>query len=189
MNDLVSVPDADLGDTDDAAAERCRRLFIGWARKAQIERVRWVMKVSGQTEGDVEAFAAHEAGNLARMMPLIREKHRAEPEWNPGTPDEFAVNMLLRQVTDASMAYRTRGLLGSSWKSYGKLSQAAQGKFEGQIMQMIVVSRVRATARAASFNKKFDDRPLPTTQEEADRLMADMFSEILGRQVDAPKGS
>jgi hypothetical protein len=33
---------------------------------------------------------------------------------------------------------------------------------------------------------KFNDRPLPATQEEADQLMADIGSEALGRQVSAP---
>ena len=186
--ELASVPEADLGDSDAAAAERCRRLFIAWAHESRIDRVRWVLKASGQTEGNVEAYATFESNDLCRIMPLIREKHRAEPEWDPGTPDEFALNMLRNTVLDASMAYRTRGLLGSSWKSYGGLSGAAQGKFEGQLVQLIVMSRVRFSARAAKFNETFNDRPLPTTKEEADQLSADMFSEILGRRVDTPKG-
>jgi hypothetical protein len=31
VNPLETVPNEALGDTDEAAAERCRRLFIGWA--------------------------------------------------------------------------------------------------------------------------------------------------------------
>lgn len=185
-NELGSVPDAALDD-DDAATERCRRLFIGWAREVGIDRVRWAMKVSGQIEGDVEAFAANEASDLGRMMALIRHKHRDESDWNPGTSDEFAANVLLRQIRDASMNYRTRGIFGSSWKPYANLSAAAQGKFEGHVMRVITISQVRRSLQVAKFTKAFDHRPLPTTKEEADQLMADMISEVLGRRVDAPK--
>jgi hypothetical protein len=154
VNEIASVPDADLGDTDDDAAERCRRLFVRWAHEVRIERVRWITKASGPTETDAETFAMDEASNLGRIMPLIREKHRDEPEWNPGTSDEFASRMLLRQVTDSSMGYRTRGLLGANWRSYSQLSQAAQGKFEGEIWRMIALSQARVAVRAAAFDAK-----------------------------------
>ena len=184
VNPLEAAPDEALGDTDEAAAERCQRLFIGWAREAGVDRVRWIMKVDGNMEADVAAYAAHEADDLRRLMALIRHKHRNEPNWDPGTPDEFAAGMLLRQVQDLSMGYRTRGMFGSSWKEYGRLSAAAQGKFEGLVMRMVAVSQARRSAQVAEFNRKFDDRPIPTTKEEADQLMADMVSEVIGRRVE-----
>jgi len=186
VNALETVPNEALGDTDEAAAERCRRLFIGWAREAGIDRVRWIMKVEGNMEDDVAAYAAYKADDLLRLMALIRHKHRNEPDWDPGTPDEFAAGMLLQQTQDLLMGYRTRGMFGTSWKEYGRLSAAAQGKFEGHVLRMATISRARRSAQVAAFNRKFGDRPIPTTKEEADRLMADMFSEILGRRVDPP---
>jgi tetratricopeptide (TPR) repeat protein len=186
LNALETVPNEALGDTDEAAAERCRRLFIGWAREAGIDRVRWIMKVEGDMEADVAAYADHEADGLLRLMALFRLKHRNEPDWDPGTSDEFAGGMLLRQAQDLSMGYRTRGMFGTSWKTYGKLSAAAQGKFEGHILRMVAVSHARRSAQVAAFNRKFDDRPLPTTKEEADRLMADMISEVVGRRIEPP---
>ena len=186
VNPLENVPSEALGDTDEAAAERCRRLFIEWAREAGIDRVRWIMKVEGNMEADVAAFADHEADGLLRLMALIRLKHRDEPDWDPGTPDEFAAGMLLRQAQDLSMGYRTRGMFGTSWKEYGKLSAATQGKFEGLVMRMVTISHARRSAQVAAFNRKFDDRPIPTTKAEADQLMADMISEVIGRRVEPP---
>ena len=120
-------------------------------------------------------------------MALIRHKHRNEPEWDPGTPDEFAAGMLMRQAQDLSMGYRTRGMFGTSWKEYGRLSAATQGKFEGHVLRMVTISHARRSAQVAAFNRKFDDRPIPTTKEEADRLMADMISEVIGRRVEPPR--
>jgi tetratricopeptide (TPR) repeat protein len=119
-------------------------------------------------------------------MTLIRHKHRDDPDWDPGTPDEFAGGMLLRQAQDMSMGYRARGMLGSSWKEYARLSPAAQGKLEGLVMRMIAISQVRRSAQVAAFNRKFDDRPIPTTKAEADQLMADTISEVIGRRVEPP---
>ena len=150
VNPLENVPSDALGDTDEAAAERCRRLLIDWAREAGIDRVRWIMKVEGNKEADVAAHAAHEAEDLLRLMVLIRHKHRNEPEWDPGTPDEFAGGMLMRQVQDLSMGYRTRGMFGSSWKEYSRLSAATQGKFEGLVMRMVAISHARRSAQVAA---------------------------------------
>ena len=187
MNPLEAAPDEALGDTDEAAAERCRRLFIGWAGEAGVDRVRWITKVDGNIEAGVAAYAAHEADDLHRLTALIRHKHRNEPDWDPGTPDEFAAGMLLRQVQDLSMGYRTRGMFGSSWKEFGRLSAAAQGKLEGLVMRMVAVSHARRSAQVAEFNRKFDDQTIPTTKEEADQLMADMVSEVIGRRVEPSK--
>jgi hypothetical protein len=52
-------------------------------------------------------------------------------------------------------------------------------------LAMIVVSRHRLSLRVATFNAKFNDRPLRKNKEESDALMAEMFSEILGRRVEA----
>jgi tetratricopeptide (TPR) repeat protein len=186
VNSLETVPTEALGDTDEAAAERCRRLLIGWAREAGIDRVRWIVKVEGDQEADVAAYATHEADGLLRLVALIRHKHRNESEWDPGTPDEFAAGMLMRQAQDLSVTYRTRGMFGTSWKPYGKLSAATQGKFEGHVMRMVTIARARRSAQVAAFARKFDDRPLPTTQKEADQLMADMISEAIGRRVEPP---
>ena len=186
VNALETVPNEALGDTDEAAAERCRRLLIGWAREAGIDRVRWIMKVEGDMEADGAAYADQQADGLLRLMALIRLKHRNEPDWDPGTPDEFAGDMLLRQAQDLSMGYRTRGMFGTSWKTYDRLSAAAQGKFEGHVLRMVAVSQARRSAQVAAFNCKFDDRPLPTTRVESDRLMADMVSEVVGRRVEPP---
>jgi tetratricopeptide (TPR) repeat protein len=92
--------------------------------------------------------------------------------------------MLLRQAQDMSMGYRARGMLGSSWKKYARLSGASQGKFEGLVMRMVAISHARRAAQVAAFNRKFDDRPLPTTRAQADQLMADMISEVIGRSVE-----
>lgn len=186
VNRLEDAPDDALGDSDEAAAERCRRLFLSWAKDAGIDRVRWITKAEGNREDDLAAYAIHEADDLLRLMALIRHKHRDEPEWDPGTSDEFASGMLLRQTQDMSMVYRTRGMLGSSWKQYPRLSAAAQGKFEGLVMRMITISHARRSAQVAAFDRKFDDRPIPTSKAEADQLMADMVSEVLGRRVEPP---
>jgi hypothetical protein len=186
VNALETVPNEALGDTDDAAAERCRRLFIGWAREAGIDRVRWITKVEGNMEDDVAAYANHYSDSLLRTMELIRHKHRNDPDWDPGTPDEFAVRMLLNQSQDGSMGYRTRGMFGTSWKDYRRLSPATHGKLHGYARRIVTLARAREAAQVDAFNRKFGDRPLPTTKEESDRLMADMFSEILGRRVEPP---
>jgi parallel beta-helix repeat protein len=144
------------------------------------------MKVEGNMEDDVAAYADNETDGLLRLMALIRHKHRNESGWDPGTPNEFAVDMLMRQVQDLSMGYRTRGMFGTSWKEYGRLSAAAQGKFEGYVLRMVTISHARRSAQVAAFHRKFDDRPIPTTKEEADRLMADMISEAIGRRVEPP---
>ena len=60
------------------------------------------------------------------------------------------------------------------------------GCIEGQIYHMIAISQARAHVRVQAINAKFDDRRLPTTKAEADQLMADMISDILGRRVDPP---
>lgn len=186
VNPLKTIAADALGDSDEAAAERCRRLLRSWAKDVGIDRVRWMMKAEGNREDDVAAYAAYEADDLLRLMALIRHKHRDEPEWDPGTPDEFAGGMLLRQMRDMSMGYRARGMLGSSWKEYARLSAAAQGKFEGLVMRMVAISQARRAAQVAAFNRKFDDRPIPTTKAEADQLMADMISEVIGRRVEPP---
>jgi hypothetical protein len=188
VNQLEAVPDESLGDTDEAAAERCRRLFIGWAREVGIDRVRWITKAEGNREDDVAAYAAWEADDLLRVITLIRHKHRDDHDWDPGTPHECAGGVLLRQAQDMSMGYRARGILGSSWKEYSRLSAAAQGKFEGLVMRMIAISQARRAAQVAAFKRKFDDRPIPTTKAEADQLMADMISEVIGRRVEPPAG-
>lgn len=182
VNPLETVPDGDLGDTDAAAAERCRRLFLSWAKEAGIDRVRWIMKVEGNREDGVAAYAAHDADDLLRLMALIRHKHRDEPEWDPGTSDEFAARMLLRQTQDMSMGYRTRGMFAFSWKEYPRLSAATQGKFEGLVMRMVAVSHARRSAQAAALGRKLDDRPL-TTKDEAEP-MADRISEDEGRSAE-----
>ena len=186
INDLEGISDDALDDSDEAAAERCRRLFNSWAKEAGIDRVRWIMKVDGNREDTVAAYAAHEADDLLRLMTLIRHKHRDDPEWDPGAPDEFAASMLLRQARDMSVEYRTRGVFGSSWKGYAGLSEAAQGKFEGAVMRIVAVSRARRSAKVEKFARKFEDRPIPTTQAEADQLMADMITEVIGRRVEPP---
>ena len=173
VNPLENVPSDALGDTDEAAAERCRRLLTDWAREAGIDRVRWIMKVEGNMEADVAAHAAHEAEDLLRLMLLIRHKHRNEPEWDPGTPDEFAGGMLMRQVQDLSMGYRTRGMLGSSWKEYSRLSAATQGKFEGLVMRMVAISHARRSAQvAAETRREANGRPSVATQSESARPSA-----------------
>jgi tetratricopeptide (TPR) repeat protein len=186
VNPLEAVPDESLGDTDEAAAERCRRLLLSWANDVGIDRIRWITKAEGNREDAVATYAAYEADDLLRLMTLIRHKHRDEPDWDPGTADEFAVDMLLRQAQDMSMGYHARGMLGSSWKEYARLSAAAQGKFEGLVMRMVAISQARRAAQVAAFNRKFDDRPIPTTKAEADQLMADMISEVIGRRVEPP---
>lgn len=186
VNALETVPADALGDSDEAAAERCRRLFLSWAKDAGIDGVRWITKAEGNREDDVSAYAVYEADDLLRLMTLIRHKHRDDSDWDPGTPDEFAAGMLLRQAQDMSMGYRTRGMLGSSWKEYARLSAAAQGKFEGLVMRMVAISQARRAAQVAAFNRKFDDRPIPTTKAEADQLMGDMISEVIGRRVEPP---
>jgi tetratricopeptide (TPR) repeat protein len=185
VNPLKTVADEALGDSDEAAAERCRRLLRSWAKDVGIDRVRWITKAEGNREDGVAAYAAYEADDLLRLMILIRHKHRDEPEWDPGTPDEFAAGMLLRQSQDMSMGYHARGMFGSSWKEYARLSQAAQGKFEGLVMRMVTLGQARRAAQVAAFNRKFDDRPIPTTKAEADQLMADMISEVIGRPVES----
>jgi hypothetical protein len=189
VNPLKAVDDSALGDSDEAAAERCRRLLCAWAKDVGIDRVRWITKAERNREDDVAAYAAYEADELFRLMALIRHKHRDEPEWEPGTPDEFAGGVLLRQSQDMSMGYRARGMFGSGWKEYARLSAAAQSKFEGLIMRMVTLSHARRAAQVAAFNRKFDDRPIPTTKAEADQLMADMISEVIGRRVDPPSDS
>lgn len=109
QNTLESLPNEALGDTDEAAVERCRRLLFGWAREAHIDRARWIMKADGESEADIAACAAHETGDLLRLMAPIRQKHRNEPEWDPGTPDQFAGGTRRRQVHGLSARYRARG--------------------------------------------------------------------------------
>lgn len=173
-NPLENIPSEALGDTDEAAAERCRRLLIEWAREAGIDRVRWIMKVEGNMEADVAAYADHEADGLLRLMALIRLKHRDEPDWDPGTPDEFAADMLLRQAQDLSMGYRTRGMLGSSWKEYPRLSAATQGKFEGHVLRMVTISQARRAAQTAAATRRDSNRgPSTASQSEAARPSTD----------------
>jgi tetratricopeptide (TPR) repeat protein len=167
VNPLATVPSERLGDSDAAAAERCRRLVVNWAGEAGIDRVRWIMKVDGPMEVDVAAYADEEADGLLRLMALIRHKHRNEPAWDPGTPDEFAARMLTSQAQDLSVSYRTRGLFGPNWKTYGRLGSAAQGKFEGHIMRVVTLSQARRLAQAAAPSRQANDRPGTPTPSAA----------------------
>jgi tetratricopeptide (TPR) repeat protein len=151
-----------------------------------IDRVRWITKAEGNREGDVAAYAAYEADDLLRLMTLIRHKHRDDRDWDPGTPDEFAGGMLLRQAQDMSMGYRARGMLGSSWKEYARLSATAQGKFEGLVMRMVAISQARRAAQVAARDRKSNHHPSTPARSAARRPTADRASEPTGSRAGPP---
>ena len=181
MNPLEAALDEALGDTDEAAAERCRRLFMAGGgsrrrsgpldhegRRQHRGRCRRLRRARGRRPPPLDGAHSSQASQRARLGPdtprVCRRDAPAPGEILDGVPHP--------------------GMFRSSWKEFGRLSAAAQGKLEGLVMRMVAVSQARRSAQVAGFNRKFDDQTIPTTKEEADQLMADMVSEVIGRRVE-----
>ena len=84
------------------------------------------------------------------------------------------------------MEYRTRGMLGSSWKGYSRLSAATQGKFEGLLARMVAVSQVRRPAQAAIAGRQAKVPMSTPTQPEATQVASHAAPEAARISAELP---